>query len=54
MAGRMGYESVTVLNQTVVKIDLDRSLLYIKGVVPGPISTLVRVRDAIKKIDRQY
>jgi hypothetical protein len=38
----------------VVKIDVDRSLLYLKGQVPGSISTLVRIRDAVKKIDKQY
>ena len=42
------------MNQLVVKIDTDRSLLYIKGQVAGPISGIVRVRDAVKKIDRQH
>ena len=49
----MGNKSATVLNQRVVKIDSDRSLLYVMGNVPGPISGLVRVRDAHKKIDKQ-
>ena len=52
MAGRLGHEKTTVLNQMVVKIDVDRSLLYLKGMVPGCISTLVRIRDAVKKIDK--
>ena len=51
MAGRLGYKNITMMNQVVVKIDTLRSLLYIKGNVPGAISTLVRVRDAVKKID---
>lgn len=38
----------------VVKIDVERSLLYIKGAVPGGLNTLVRVRDAVKKAQRQY
>lgn len=29
MAGQMGNQNSTVLNQRVVKIDVDRSLLYI-------------------------
>lgn len=29
-----------------------RSLIYIKGNVPGAISSLVRIRDAVKKIDK--
>jgi ribosomal protein L3 len=36
----------------VVKIDVDRSLLYVRGQVPGAISTLVKVRDAVKKVEQ--
>ena len=53
MAGRLGFQSSTVINQRVAKIDSDRSLLYIMGSVPGPISGVVRIRDAIKKTERQ-
>lgn len=54
MAGQLGNESATVLNQIVVKIDVDRSLLYVQGNVPGCISTPVTIRDAVKKIDKQF
>lgn len=54
MAGRLGHGQITVLNQMVVKIDVDRSLLYVQGNVPGSISTLVRIRDAVKKSEKQY
>lgn len=50
----MGGQSATVLNQKVVRVDLDRSLLYVKGNIPGPPGSLVRMRDAVKKIDRQW
>ena len=53
MAGQLGNQSATVMSQKVVKIDTDRSLLYIMGNVPGPIHSLVKVRDGVKKIDRQ-
>jgi len=53
MAGRLGFENATTLNQRVVKIDTERSLLYIMGNVPGPTTGVVRVRDAVKKIERQ-
>jgi hypothetical protein len=43
-----------VVNQMVVKIDVDRSLLYIRGNVPGSISSLVKIRDAVCKTDMQY
>jgi large subunit ribosomal protein L3 len=48
MAGRMGGDKVTTLNLTVVSADAERSLLLVKGAVPGPKGGLVLVRDAVK------
>jgi len=52
MAGHLGDVSSTVLNQRVVRIDQDKSLLYILGNVPGAENGIVKIRDAVKKIDR--
>jgi len=49
----MGDDSATVLNQRIVKIDTDRSLLYIQGNCPGCIGGQIRVRDAFKKRNKQ-
>lgn len=54
MPGNMGNEKVTTQSQMVVKIDVDRSLIYIKGQVPGCISTVVKIRDAVKQAHKQY
>lgn len=32
---------------------MNRSLLYIHGVVPGPLYSLVRIRDSLKRRERQ-
>ena len=48
MAGRMGGERVTTLNLEVVEADAERSLLLVKGAVPGPKGGLVIVRNAVK------
>ena len=48
MAGHMGHERVTVQNLEVVRVDLERNLLLVKGSVPGPNKGLVIVRKAIK------
>ncbi|MEZ5144725.1 MAG: 50S ribosomal protein L3 [Acidimicrobiales bacterium] len=48
MAGRMGGEKVTTLNLQVVEADTERSLLLVRGAVPGPRGGLVIVRDAVK------
>jgi large subunit ribosomal protein L3 len=48
MAGHMGTNRVTVQNLEVVRVDLDRNVLLVKGSVPGPNKGLVTIRKAIK------
>jgi large subunit ribosomal protein L3 len=48
MAGHMGNERVTIQNLEVVRVDIERNLLLVKGSVPGPNKGLVIVRKAIK------
>jgi len=49
MAGQLGDERVTTQNLVVVKTDVERGLLMIRGAVPGSKGGWVLVRDAIKK-----
>ena len=49
MAGHMGDERVTTQNLVVVKTDVERGLLMIRGAVPGSKGGWVIVRDAVKK-----
>jgi large subunit ribosomal protein L3 len=49
MAGQLGVETVTTQNLTVVRVDVERGLIMIKGAVPGSEGTYVKVSDAIKK-----
>jgi large subunit ribosomal protein L3 len=48
MPGRMGNQKVTTLNLVVVKADVERDLLLIRGSVPGPRGATVVVRNAVK------
>jgi len=48
MAGRMGNEKVTVQNLELVRVDVERNLLLIKGAVPGPKGGFVTVQHAVK------
>jgi large subunit ribosomal protein L3 len=48
MAGHYGQETVTTLNLTVWRVDIDRGLILVKGAVPGTEGTFVKVRDAVK------
>ena len=48
MAGQMGNVRVTTQNLEVVRVDIDRNLLLVKGAVPGPAGGDVCVRPAVK------
>lgn len=49
MAGHYGVERVTTQNLEVVRTDVDRGLILVKGSVPGHDGSYVEVRDAVKK-----
>lgn len=48
MAGHMGAEQVTTQNLEVVRVDLERNLLLVKGAIPGAPGGDVIVRPAVK------
>lgn len=48
MAGHMGSETATQQGLTVVRVDVERQLLLIKGAVPGAKGGDVVVRPAVK------
>ena len=49
MAGQMGDVRVTAQNLTVVKTDIERGLVMVKGAVPGAKGGWVLLRDAVKR-----
>jgi len=48
MSGHMGDETVTVQNLDIVRVDAERSLLLVKGAIPGSKNGHVVVRHAVK------
>jgi large subunit ribosomal protein L3 len=48
MAGHLGAERVTTQNIEVVRTDVERGLIMVKGSVPGSKGGWVLVRDAVK------
>ena len=46
MAGHMGDERVTVKKLRVVRADVDKNLLLVKGSLPGPRGSLILVKKA--------
>jgi large subunit ribosomal protein L3 len=49
MAGHLGVDRITTQNLTVVRTDVARGLILVKGAVPGHDGTFVEIRDAVKK-----
>ncbi len=46
MAGRMGTDKVTLKHVKVVRVDLERNLIFLKGAVPGGRNALLRLVKA--------
>ena len=48
MSGHMGNQSATVLNQIVVKSDANANYILVRGGIPGPKKSIVKIRSAVK------
>ena len=48
LPGHMGNETVTVQNLEIVKVDLDKNVLLIKGSVPGNKGAILKIRNSVK------
>jgi large subunit ribosomal protein L3 len=50
MAGRLGGEKVTIQGLEVVSVDPSKSLMLIKGAVPGTDKGLIVIEETVKRI----
>ena len=48
LPGHMGVDKVTVQNLEVVKVDLDKNAILIKGSVPGNKGSILKIRKNVK------
>ena len=48
LAGQYGVENVTIQNLEIVRVDVERNCLLIKGSVPGPNGSVVTINDTVK------
>ena len=53
MAGHMGAKNRTMLNLEIIKSDLENSLLYLKGSIPGSRNSVVFLRKSVKTFNRK-
>ena len=48
MPGQYGHERVTIQNLEIVKVDVARNVLLIKGAIPGPKGGIITVSNTVK------
>jgi large subunit ribosomal protein L3 len=48
LPGHMGAENTTVVNLEIVKVDLDKNVILVRGAVPGIRGALVMIKNTVK------
>ena len=48
LPGHMGVETVTIQNLEIVKVDLDKNIILVKGSVPGAKKSILKIRKSVK------
>ena len=48
LPGHMGVNTVTIQNLEVVKVDLDKNAILVKGSVPGNKGSILKIRSTVK------
>ena len=48
LPGHMGVTTVTIQNLKVVKVDLDKNVILVKGSVPGNKYSVLKIRSSVK------
>lgn len=51
MPGHMGNKNNTKQNVKVVDVDVENGFILVKGSVPGPTNSFLKLQDAIKKME---
>ncbi len=48
LPGHMGCETITIQNLEVVKVDLDKNVILVKGSVPGAKGLILKIKSSVK------
>ena len=48
LPGHMGVQTVTIQNLDVVRVDLDKNVILVKGSVPGNKGAILKIRNSVK------
>ena len=50
LPGHMGRLTVTIQNLEVVRVDLDKNVILVKGSVPGAKGSILKIKDTVKRV----
>lgn len=48
LPGHMGCQTVTIQNLDVVRVDMDKNVILVKGSVPGPKGAVLKIKKSVK------
>ena len=48
LPGHMGVQTVTIQNLEVVRVDMDKNVILVKGSVPGPKGAILKIKETVK------
>ena len=48
LPGHMGNVTVTIQNLEVIKVDLDKNVILVKGSVPGAKGSILKIKSSVK------
>ena len=48
LPGHMGRETITIQNLEVVRVDLDKNAILVKGSVPGVKGAILKLKSSVK------
>ncbi len=49
LPGHMGVDTVTIQNLTIVRVDLDKNAILVKGSVPGNKGSILKIKTSVKQ-----
>ena len=48
LPGQMGRDTITIQNLDVVRVDMDKNVILVKGSVPGAKGAILKIKSAVK------
>ena len=54
LPGHMGVQKITIQNLEIIKVDMDKNVLLVKGSVPGPKGAILKIKSSVIGREEKY